>query len=918
MREGDEVKNQNANCAKGRDLAPTPAQPSSSNIRRPAPTTSCSPLWPLPSPFLGCRPCDANGGFIPRNQPPEPLSDDIDWSPFPDRPSYEFAELIFEDAHLSKAKIDHILLNFCVYGCAGPGVAVIVAYGAIYTDYKELLETIDNIELGPAKWRTFAVRYGGPVDADSPPWKREVFLVHARNPLHVAEALAASPDFKERFDVAPFEEYTGPGRRRVSNLMSGSWAYKQADKISEDPQTHGSMLAPIILGADKTTVSVATGNQEFHPLYMSLGNIHNDMRRAHRESVVPIAFLAIPKAEHEWEKDEEFRVFKKQLYHGSIAKILEPLRPGMTTPHVLKCPDGHYRRTIFELGPFIADYPEQVFLSGVVSGWCPRCHALPTAEFVEGAPRFREHDDALEDAYGAHDLWHVFGINSEVKPFTALFPRADIHELLTPDLLHQLIKGTFKDHIVAWVVDYVKMNANSEREADRILDDIDHRLAAVPSFPGLRRFPQGRNFKQWTGNDSKALMKVFLPAIVGYVPEKMVQCIAALLDFCYLARRSAHDTFSLRAMDELLEKFHQLRTVFEEVGIRPDGFALPRQHALVHYVRSIQLFGSPNGLCSSITESRHISAVKKPWRDSSRNNPLGQIIRKNTRLSKLAAARVEFGRRNMFYGDVLTHAYLTAGLDAPEDKEDIQDERFRDLADAIASDDAPAESLVTLSERPAYVTKINELAATLARPQLLQLIRRFLYLVQYPDAEPDNVLDADLAWFWECEKASVYYSATAVFYAPSEHAGPHGMHRELIRSNPSWYGADPRYDTVLVCTNQDAIGMDGMVVARVRSFFSFSYDGTLHSCALVEWFILEDDTPDDVTGMWVVRPEMDQHGEHVTDVISVGSIVRACHLIPVYGTTRVPVGFSYTDTLDAFRRYYVNWYADYHAHETIT
>lgn len=33
------------------------------------------------------------------------------------------------------------------------------------------------------------------------------------------------------------------------------------------------------------------------------------------------------------------------------------------------------------------------------------------------------------------------------------------------------------------------------------------RIAAVASFAGLRRFPQGRNFKQWTGDDSKALMK---------------------------------------------------------------------------------------------------------------------------------------------------------------------------------------------------------------------------------------------------------------------------------------------------------------------------------------------------------------------------------------------------------------------------
>ena len=34
------------------------------------------------------------------------------------------------------------------------------------------------------------------------------------------------------------------------------------------------------------------------------------------------------------------------------------------------------------------------------------------------------------------------------------------------------------------------------------------RIAAAPLFPGLRRFPEGRGFKQWTGDDSKALMKV--------------------------------------------------------------------------------------------------------------------------------------------------------------------------------------------------------------------------------------------------------------------------------------------------------------------------------------------------------------------------------------------------------------------------
>jgi hypothetical protein len=34
------------------------------------------------------------------------------------------------------------------------------------------------------------------------------------------------------------------------------------------------------------------------------------------------------------------------------------------------------------------------------------------------------------------------------------------------------------------------------------------RIAITPPFAGLRRFPEGRGFKQWTGDDSKALMKV--------------------------------------------------------------------------------------------------------------------------------------------------------------------------------------------------------------------------------------------------------------------------------------------------------------------------------------------------------------------------------------------------------------------------
>lgn len=44
----------------------------------------------------------------------------------------------------------------------------------------------------------------------------------------------------------------------------------------------------------------------------------------------------------------------------------------MLTPRITRCADGHFRRVIYGLGPYIADYPEQVLLACVVNGWCPR------------------------------------------------------------------------------------------------------------------------------------------------------------------------------------------------------------------------------------------------------------------------------------------------------------------------------------------------------------------------------------------------------------------------------------------------------------------------------------------------------------------------------------------------------------------
>ena len=132
------------------------------------------------------------------------------------------------------------------------------------------------------------------------------------------------------------------------------------------------------------------------------------------------------------------------------------------------------------------------------------------------------------------------------------------------------------------------------------------------------------------------LLLGLLPAIVGLVPDKMVQAILAFMDFCYLARQSPLDEGDLEAMANALNSWEEKRTIFVETGVCPNGISIPHLHSLKHYISHIQDFGAPNGLCSSITESKHIRAVKRPWRRSNHHEALGQMLLTNQRLDKLA------------------------------------------------------------------------------------------------------------------------------------------------------------------------------------------------------------------------------------------------------------------------------------------
>ncbi|TRM64435.1 hypothetical protein BD626DRAFT_430192 [Schizophyllum amplum] len=878
-------------------------------------------------PFMNAIPCDEQGNDLPQGAHPLPQvgsttaspgdAEDHKWAPYGDKTRFSLAEFLFQKVEMSQPDINELLdlwsadleravsefasSHDCEYDPDQDAPA------PPFVHYQDLHETIDATQLADIPWQCMETAFPGDVPADAPTWKCATHTIWYRDPAEVVKNILGNEDFKDEFDFTPYTEYDATGERHLRDFFSGNWAWRQCDTISSDPDTRGSMFVPIILGSDKTTVSVATGNNEYWPVYLSIGNVRNSVRRAHRNAVVPIAFLSIPKSDRKYDNNAEFRLFRQQLFHSSLSAVLQPLKEGMTRPQVVRCCDGHWRRAIYGLGPYIADYPEQVLLSGIVQGWCPRCTALPDdLDGGDAGDRDQTLTDELIKLLDSDCLWREFGINDGIVPFTYDFPRADIHELISMDLLHQLIKGTFKDHLVEWVCEYIRRKHTPKR-AKEILDDIDRKIAAAPSFPGLRRFPHGRRFKQWTGDDSKALMKVYIPAIREHVESDVLRCLTAFLDFTYIARRSDLNTRSLIELDDALTRFHKYREVFRRAGVH-DTLSLPRQHSMVHYREMIEDFGAPNGLCTSITENRHITAVKKPWRRSSRYKALGQMLLTNTRLDKLNAARSSF---------------VASGLLEPKRRKGYLDEDERgddgddtdDDEEGAVDEAAQFQGTVSLPRQPqpGYPSSPDDLAVHIHQNDLPLLIRRFLYDQLHPTRTSSHASLEDLPP--APHHLDVFHSAAAKFYAPSDVSGTKGMRKEYIRSTPSWRKEGPRRDAVFAVKDKGETGMRGLYVLRVILLFSFDCDGGSVPCALVEWFSPVYDVPDPETGMWIVEAALLRSGKRERTVVHLNTLIRCAHLLPVFDEEPLPFAFHHTYTLDCFRTFFVNKFADHHAHE---
>jgi hypothetical protein len=320
--------------------------------------------------------------------------------------------------------------------------------------------------------------------------------------------------------------------------------------------------------------------------------------------------------------------------------ILTPLEKAGREGVEMECGDGFVRNCYPILAAYIADNPEQTMIASCRRNRCYRCTVsrdkrgdLPDDPTSARNPQNTA--DALEAQSFGHttSLFDSEGLKPFGKPFWADLPHCNIFTCLTPDILHQLHKGVFKDHLLEWCVKLVTRQLGSA-------NSIDNRYKFMPKHSDLRHFLNGiTNLKQSTANEHRQMQKVFIGVMDGLVPDNVLQAIIAVLDFIYYARLPSHTTATLELLDDALRRFHAHKNVFLAPDICSD-FNINKIHSMIHYSKSIRELGAADGYNTETPERLHIEFAKRAYKATNQHDFFDQMtvyLERRERVAKFDA-----------------------------------------------------------------------------------------------------------------------------------------------------------------------------------------------------------------------------------------------------------------------------------------
>ncbi|KAG9093093.1 hypothetical protein FRC06_011677, partial [Ceratobasidium sp. 370] len=433
--------------------------------------------------------------------------------------------------------------------------------------------------------------------------------------LEVLEHLLGDPRFENHINYTPWKGYTNEEckNRVFSETCTGNWWWRMQCLIEDE---FGTVL-PVILSSDKTGLTVLSGGKEAWPVYMTIGNISKDVRRQpSKRAVVLLGYLPIPSTLSSEADEGSWGKAAWDLFHKCMSVMVEPLVKATQDGVEMRCLDRGVRRCYPFLASYVVDHPEQCLVA--CTARCPSCEQTTDGwgELGEPAPLRTKVStlQALEEA----EVGVKVGVNSlglrVVWPFWANLLFVNLATAMTPDLLHQLHKGMFLDHLVPWCTEL--MGA----------EEMDCRFKAMTWYHNTRHFAHGIwGVSQWTGREAKEMARVFLSIIDGAVPTKAVHAAWALINFMFMAHAPSLTSLELKRMDELLATFHANKDIFRK---RKNG-----------------TLGTPDGYNTKTTKRLHIPLSKEPYRASNKVDPTQQMA-KTVELKDAVARRRYYLQKN--------------------------------------------------------------------------------------------------------------------------------------------------------------------------------------------------------------------------------------------------------------------------------